>query len=156
MFRNWRTLKFAGAMSAAGACLACASLTGEGRALSGIDAGNAALMESFKKGDAAAIARLYTADGMMLPPNAPIVSGAAAIEQSWKAFVDSGAKEILLATDEIESHRNSAAEVGHYTIKGPDGTIADQGKYIVLWRRDGGTWRLHRDIWNSSAPPQPR
>jgi ketosteroid isomerase-like protein len=28
----------------------------------------------------------------------------------------------------------------------------DQGKYIVIWKQDGGQWKLHRDIFNSSLP----
>ncbi|MDF2760692.1 MAG: hypothetical protein K0S99_3327, partial [Thermomicrobiales bacterium] len=24
-----------------------------------------------------------------------------------------------------------------------------RGKYVVVWRREGGTWRIHLDIWNS-------
>jgi len=26
------------------------------------------------------------------------------------------------------------------------------GKYVVIWKRDGGQWRIHRDIWNTSMP----
>jgi ketosteroid isomerase-like protein len=28
----------------------------------------------------------------------------------------------------------------------------DRGKYIVVWKDEGGKWKLHRDIWNSSLP----
>jgi len=26
------------------------------------------------------------------------------------------------------------------------------GKYVVIWKRDGGQWKIHRDIWNTSMP----
>lgn len=26
------------------------------------------------------------------------------------------------------------------------------GKYIVVWKDDGGTWKLHLDIWNTNTP----
>jgi hypothetical protein len=29
----------------------------------------------------------------------------------------------------------------------------DTGKYIVVWKRQDGVWKLHADIWNSDAPP---
>ena len=29
----------------------------------------------------------------------------------------------------------------------------DSGKFIVIWKQEGGQWKLHRDIWNSSMPP---
>jgi ketosteroid isomerase-like protein len=33
-----------------------------------------------------------------------------------------------------------------------NGSVADAGKYIVIWKKDGGTWKLHRDIWTTSPP----
>jgi ketosteroid isomerase-like protein len=27
------------------------------------------------------------------------------------------------------------------------------GKYIVVWKKDGDAWRLHRDIWNTDPAP---
>ena len=29
---------------------------------------------------------------------------------------------------------------------------ADSGKYLVVWKNDGGSWKLHRDIWTTSQP----
>jgi ketosteroid isomerase-like protein len=37
-------------------------------------------------------------------------------------------------------------------LLGAGGTEADRGKYIVIWKNQGGLWKLHRDIWNSSKP----
>ena len=35
----------------------------------------------------------------------------------------------------------------------PDGqSVTDIGKYLVVWKREGGAWRLHIDIWNTNAP----
>ena len=27
-----------------------------------------------------------------------------------------------------------------------------RGKYMIIWRREEGQWKLHRDIFNSSMP----
>ena len=34
-----------------------------------------------------------------------------------------------------------------------DGAAAttDVGKYVVVWKNDAGTWKLHIDIWNTNA-----
>jgi hypothetical protein len=29
--------------------------------------------------------------------------------------------------------------------------MIDEGKYVVVWKRVGGQWKLHRDIWTSSV-----
>ena len=39
-------------------------------------------------------------------------------------------------------------------LRGLD-ALVDRGKIMVLWKNDGGTWKMHRDTWNSSVtPPQ--
>jgi ketosteroid isomerase-like protein len=37
-------------------------------------------------------------------------------------------------------------------MKLKDGKVADRGKYVVIWKRVGGEWKLHRDIWTTSLP----
>ena len=34
-----------------------------------------------------------------------------------------------------------------------EGNVADHGKFMVVWKRVGDEWKLHRDIWNTSTPP---
>ena len=29
----------------------------------------------------------------------------------------------------------------------------DEAKYIVLWKKEDGRWKLHRDIFNSNLSP---
>ena len=33
--------------------------------------------------------------------------------------------------------------------KGPE------GKDMVLWKKNGSTWQLYRDMWSGNAPPPP-
>ena len=59
-----------------------------------------------------------------------------------------------LETVELEDHGTTAVEVGCYTLSG-GGQVMDSGKFIVIWKQEGGQWKLHRDSWNSSmAPPE--
>jgi hypothetical protein len=30
--------------------------------------------------------------------------------------------------------------------------VNDRGKYIVIWRKVGCQWKLHRDIFNTNMP----
>jgi len=43
-------------------------------------------------------------------------------------------------------------EVGKYTLFGEGDQVLDNGKYIVIWKKDGEQWKLHRDIFNSNMP----
>ena len=66
--------------------------------------------------------------------------------------MDMGVKEVELETVEAEGHGNTAIEVGKFTLYGADGQVIDKGKYIVIWKKEAGQWKLHRDIFNSSTP----
>ena len=118
-----------------------------------IIAANNVFMSVYRQGDAAALAALYTADGQLMPPNSDFVNGQPAIQAFWQAVMDMGIKEALIETGEVEQHGETAIEVSTFTLKGESGQVFDQGKFIVVWKQESGSWKLHRDIFNSSMPP---
>jgi ketosteroid isomerase-like protein len=59
---------------------------------------------------------------------------------------------IKLDTVEVEGFGDMAYEVGKYALSGKTGKVSDQGKYIVVWKKVRGQWKLHRDIFNSNVP----
>ncbi len=117
-----------------------------------IETANKGFITAFSQGDAAALAELYTTDGQLLPPNSDFVTGHDAIKTFWQGVMDMGIKEATLETVEAEARGDSATEIGKYTMLVEGGQVADSGKYIVTWKNEQGTWKLHRDIWNSSQP----
>ena len=120
-----------------------------------IEATGRALAEGINKQDGAAVARLYTENGSVLPPGTPRVDGREGVEAFWKAAIEMGLGDVVLTTLEFADHGDLATEVGSVTgtVPGEDGNkVSLAGKFIVLWKRgDDGTWRLHRDIWNFDA-----
>ena len=109
-------------------------------------------MAAVRRGDAAGLAALYTENGQVLPPNAGVVAGRQGVQAFWQAVMDMGVKEAKLEIVELESHGVTAIEVSAFTLLGEGGQVLDKGKYIVIWKREGGQWKLHRDIFNSSMP----
>ena len=105
---------------------------------------------AFETGNAAEIAELYTDDGMLLPAGSDVVQGKKGIAAFWQGAMDMGIKHATLEITEIEQHGDTAIDVGRYTLSGSVGQVIDQGKYVVIWKHEDGTWKLHRDIWNSS------
>jgi ketosteroid isomerase-like protein len=51
---------------------------------------------------------------------------------------------------EAKGFGDTAYEVGKYTLSGDSGKVNDRGKYIVIWRKVGGQWKLYRDIFNTN------
>ena len=117
-----------------------------------IEAANAKFSADFAKGDAAAIAAHYSATAQAFPPNGDIAKGREAIQKVWKGAMDGGVKAVKLVTLEVEAHGDFAHEVGTYALTGEGGKPLDNGKYVVVWKREGGQWKIHRDIWNTSMP----
>ena len=79
-----------------------------------------------------------------------IQEGSQAIQNFWQTAMDMGIKQAHLETLEVEQEGDAAIEMGQYELSGAEGQRMDQGKYIVVWKRDGGKLKLHKDIWNTS------
>ena len=106
--------------------------------------------KNFASGDARGMAALYTSDGVLLPPGAGLQEGSDAIQNFWQMVMDMGIKEAHLETLDVEQEGDTAIEMGQYELSGAEGQRMDQGKYIVIWKRDQGKLKLHKDIWNTS------
>jgi uncharacterized protein (TIGR02246 family) len=117
-----------------------------------IAAADEVFVATFGRGDAAGLAALYTEDGQLLPPNADFMIGREAIQAFWQGAMDAGIASAGIEICEVEGHGDTAIEVSTYTLHAQDGTELDAGKFIVIWKRVGGEWKLHRDIFNSSKP----
>jgi uncharacterized protein (TIGR02246 family) len=117
-----------------------------------ISAVNRRFTDAYNRGDAAGVAAFYTTDGQLLPTNSEIVQGHEPIAGFWQFVMGLGIKTVDLASSELDVQGETAVEIGQYTLGGADGTTIDQGKYLVVWKNDGGNWKLHRDIWNTSRP----
>ena len=68
--------------------------------------------------------------------------------------MDQGIKALKLETIEIEDYGDTASEVGRYTLADANGEVLDHGKLVVIWKQEGGQWKVHRDIINSSLPAE--
>ena len=116
-----------------------------------IMAANQKFVTAFEQG-ATTMNTLYTANAELLPPNSEPVKGSATIGTFWQGAFNSGVKHAKLETTEAEQHGDMVMEVGQYTLTGADNSQLDAGKYIVIWKKEMGVWKLHRDIWNTNSP----
>lgn len=116
-----------------------------------IAAAHAAFTEAFERRDAEALARLHTAGASLLPEHRDAVEGRPALERYWRGVMESGMRRLRLEPVEADRIGESAYEVGRYALEGEAGAL-DEGKVLAVWKREGGSWKLHRAIWNTSRP----
>lgn len=117
--------------------------------LSEINAVNQQFEAAARSQDLDGLAALYTADAMVLPPDGPIVKGRQDIKQMWGMVAQQlGLKEVQLRTVSFEREGSLGHEVGEATLAVATGTLVV--KYMVVWKKTDGQWRIHRDIWNSA------
>ena len=108
-------------------------------------------MAAFNKGDAAAVAAMYTIDAYVLPAHGEMVKGRPAIEAFWKQHMASATVEKITTLDVKPLGGNAAREIGTATLKTkaqpPQDVVI---KYAVVWQKEGGQWKLLQDIWNEN------
>jgi uncharacterized protein (TIGR02246 family) len=110
-----------------------------------------AWQKAYNAGDAAGVAALYTKDAKVMAPGADAASGTSAIQALFEADVKQGAKNTL-TTEEVTGSGDYALATGKWVATSADGKHLDHGPYVTLFRKEGGAWKLYRDIWNSSMP----
>lgn len=113
-------------------------------------------LQLVKAKDAAGIAELYAEDGSVMPPNAPIGKGRAAIQQTWASMMRTPGFDLTFVPEQIvvSSSGDMALDRGTYSLTiARDGTTqTDTGKYVVVWRKIGREWKAAADIFNSNLP----
>ncbi len=114
-----------------------------------IEAINAKWTELFNKGDFRGIAELYTADAIALPPGSAMVKGKAAIGTMWKGLAEQAGNPKLITVEVKRLGPAAAREIGTFNLTTKGASSKEiSGKYLVVWERVRGQWKLATDIWN--------
>jgi uncharacterized protein (TIGR02246 family) len=120
-----------------------------------IEAREQEFQEAFNGGDTSGVARLFTEDGRVLPPNADAAQGRANIEAFFRGELPERAS-LSLRLLTVHESPDLCAAVGLFELeRRPEGASPekDSGKYIEVWtRQSDGSWLLAEDIFNSSLP----
>jgi ketosteroid isomerase-like protein len=103
----------------------------------------------------------YSADAIVMPPNAPAAATKEAIRKDWQDLLASPGLVIRWKTTKVEvaASGDIACLSGTYemSMNDPSGKpISDQGKYVEVWEKQpDGEWKCGTDIWNSDLPAAP-
>lgn len=101
--------------------------------------------------DVETLVGFYADEARLLPPNDQMLSGLAAVRETFGGMIGAGLGGELTSV-EAGVAGDIGYNVGTYTLTA-EGTTVDKGKFMEIWRRsDNGEWRITNDIWNSDMP----
>jgi ketosteroid isomerase-like protein len=118
-----------------------------------IEAANKKFLTFFAARDSVGLANLYTQDAKFMNSGAPAITGRTNIQSALSGIMKSGITSANLITIEVWGTEDFITEEGELSLFVDEAEVY-QGKYMVLWKKDDGKWKLFRDIFNSNLPAE--
>ena len=124
-------------------------------------------VEAFHAKDFAKLAQFYAEDGVWMRPNAPMVTGRKNLEAEFKKQFEGMSGVLKLTASEIATSGDQAFAAGPYTFTIPSGsslTLSGVGgsgsqtynsKFLTVFKRIKGEWKIAYDMQNADQPPKP-
>ncbi|PYQ05553.1 MAG: hypothetical protein DMF82_08160 [Acidobacteria bacterium] len=123
-----------------------------------IDKGHETFMVAMRASDCTGLLRVVADDAVFVPPNAPNAVGKEGI-RSWcqGAFSQARTSAVSVSDRQVTVTGDWGIEHGKFdwTLAPVAGgnSVRDQGNFLAIWHRPpDGSWKVTRDIWNSSLP----
>lgn len=105
-----------------------------------------------------AVVAFYAEDGTLVWPDQPPVHGSANIRTAWSGAFQEMPNVFLQFTPEridVSESGDLASDFGVVTMgtEGPQGPKVT-GKYVVVWKKVDGSWKVLYDSWNYNEKQQ--
>ena len=105
--------------------------------------------------DAAATAAFYAPDGAILPTGSPMAQGTDAVAAVWQGLFELPGFVLTFEPTfiEVSAAGDLAYDIGTYALSfdSDQGPVQDNGKYVVVWKKVDGVWKVAADIFNSNG-----
>ena len=108
------------------------------------------------KGDLDAVVAFYASDGSLVWPDQPVVHGTAGIRSAWQdMFKQYKGLNLRFIPERIELSADGelASDFGAVALgyDGDKGREQMTAKYLVVWRKERGNWKVLYDSWNDNG-----
>lgn len=123
-----------------------------------VRAADIAWAKTFTDKDAAAVAGYLESEGVIMPPNAPAVTGQAGARAMFESYFAMPGLTGAWQPTKVEASRSGelAYSSGTYEMSMNDSAgnpVPDRGKYATIWRMQAdSSWKVVLDIFNSDLP----
>lgn len=106
-------------------------------------------------GDVAAIDSMFAPDAASYPPGGDAVTDPQAMHEFTVAYIELGLTEFREETTEFYGNAEYVVDAGTYVVTyGPD-EVTEHGKYLNVWQKVDGHWKIKSNMWNTNPPSPP-
>jgi hypothetical protein len=112
---------------------------------------NTRFTQAHLTGDIALIDSMFAPDAKSYPPGAAAVAGLPALHDFTVEYLKAGLTEFREETTDFYGNSEFVADAGTYVVTyGPE-HVTERGKYLNVWKRVNGTWKIQSNMWNGDA-----
>jgi uncharacterized protein (TIGR02246 family) len=101
--------------------------------------------EAWQRGDLDGVMKFWTSDAKAIGPGG-VATGTAAIRASLEQSVHMGIHDLRHEERETYGRGDSVVEVTRSVALDADGKPMLTVRYMTLWQKSGGQWRIHREF----------
>src|SRR5437867_4408674 len=109
-----------------------------------VDDQNAAFQKAFENSDSVGLANLFTSDGKVMMTGSPAIVGRPAITSTASMFMKMNLKR-QAKTIGVWGNDDLLVEEGTVSLFDKKGVEIEHAKYLVIWKKEDGKWKLFRD-----------
>ena len=115
---------------------------------------NQRYMKAFKASDSVEVSNCFAKEGKLMIADTPAIEGRDEIMEYFASLMRNGVSSFELKSRKIWGDSSLLAEEGTYEMSDSNQKRVDKGKYIVLWKPEGGNWKMYRDTYTSDLKEQ--
>lgn len=108
--------------------------------------------QAFVSGDSVTAINHFTEDARVFAPNMEQLIGKSAIAPVLGQYMKFGIKKFTDSTTRVFKAGEYIVEEGNYFFGGDNNSTLDKGKYLCVWKKEDGEWRVGSNMWNTSMP----
>ena len=110
-----------------------------------------AWVNALKNGDIAELGNLYTSDAKLMGHGRPSIEGRDNIIKELEEFIREKITGSSFTTIGVWGNDELVVEEGTGIFSHENGNIVSRGKYLLVWKKIDGKWKIFRDMYNSDG-----
>lgn len=116
-----------------------------------------AMLSAARGHDASGFADAFADDGRLMFPYAPTAEGRDDIRTKTEEDFGAPGFEVEWSTESVDVAESGdmAYSFGRYNLgmETPDGPMEDEGKFLTVWKKVDGEWKVAADMIATDQPP---